>query len=124
MRTHRAIAALTTLAFLSACTTYVPIKPDVAADEHLDGTIAFHLRDSRTLVSDDVSVTDAGFVLRSVRESGEMREIQPMLIERTDVESMERVSKNYRPLWIAGGAVLLVGMLFFVFSDEPGWGDD
>ena len=53
-----------------------------------------------------------------------MRAIQPMLIERADVESMERVSKNYRPLWIAGGAVLLVGMLFFVFSDEPGWGDD
>src|SRR6188768_4189359 len=102
MRTHRAIVALTTLAFLSACTTYVPIKPDVAAGEHLDGTIAFHLRDSRTLVSDDVSVTDTGFVFRSVRESGEMREIQPMLIERADVESMERVSKNYRPLWIAG----------------------
>lgn len=124
MRAQRAIIVLTTIAFLSACTKYVPIDPDVTAVEHLDGTIAFHLRDSRTMVSDDVSVTDAGFILKTVRESGDMKEIQPMLIERANVESMERVSKNYRPLWIAGGAVLLVGMLFFVFSDEPGWGDD
>jgi hypothetical protein len=48
----------------------------------------------------------------------------PTVIKRTDVDSMEVVTKNYRPLWIAGGAVLLVGMLFFAMSDEPGWGDD
>jgi len=122
---YRAIVAITATAFLSACTTYAPIDPDVAVVEHrLDGTIAFHLRDSRTIVSDDVSVSDAGFVLRRVRENGETHEVQPILIERADIESIERVSKNYRPLWIAGGAVLLVGMLFFAFSDEPGWGDD
>ena len=124
MRTNRPILALTTLVFLSACTTSVPIKPDVAAAGHLDGKIVFHLRDSRTIVSDDVSITDDGYVLRRVRENGDMHEIEPMLIERGEIESMERESKNYRPLWIAGGAVLLVGMLFFAFSDEPGWGDD
>jgi len=124
MRTNRPILALTTLVFLSACTTSVPVDPNVAVADHLDGTITFHLRDSRTIVSDDVSITDDGYVLRRVRENGDLHEIQPMLIERADIESMERVSKNYRPLWIAGGAVLLVGMLFFAFSDEPGWGDD
>ena len=124
MRSNHALVALTALAFLSACTTQVPVDPNVAVAEHLEGTITFHLRDSRTIVSDDVSVTDNGYVLRRVRDNGDMHEIEPMLIERAEIESMERASKNYRPLWVAGGAVLLVGMLFFVFSDEPGWGDD
>lgn len=126
MKTRRfRLAALVTLvAFVAACTRHVPINPDIAiAEQRIDGVVALHLRDTRTIVSDRVTVADSAFVVASVREDGEMRPVEPMVIPRGDVASMELLEKHYRPLVIAGAATLLVLLLFFAWSDDPGWGD-
>ena len=124
----RTVTVVACVVFLAACTktTRVPINPDDAIRQyrHIEGIVAFHLADARTIVSDDVSVGGDDFVVASMREDdGKMRDIPPLVIEREQVESMELLSKEYQPVVIAAGTLLLVFMLFYAFSDKPGFGD-
>ena len=121
----RSFSVVTLLCFLTACTKSVAVNPDAAITEPrlVHGLVAIHLLDTRTIVSDKVSVAEDRFVVASVRENGEMREVAPMTIPRAEVESIDLISKNYRPVWIVGGAALLVLMLFFAHGDAPGFGD-
>jgi hypothetical protein len=119
------LAALGTLvAFIAACTRHIPVNPDVAiAEQRIEGLVAIHLEDQRVLVSDWVTVSDSTFVVSSLREDGQMKPVAPIVIPRGEVASIERLEKHYRPLVLAGAGALLVLLLFFVWSDEPGWGD-
>ena len=124
--TFRVAAIATLVSFCAACTktVHVPLDPDNAISEkHIDGMVAFHLRDTRTLVSNCVSVNEDAFVLRCVHQGSRMEDIEPMTIQRDEVESMELLDKKYRPLVIAAASGLFVFMLFYAWSGKAGFGD-